>query len=249
MQVLNGFADLELTLTYYVLSHLESTLKDTEMELEEVQSNDTFIYEECNDDFKECNDDFKYHFGCEDFGSYIDVDGVKTPVRGIDDLMRDIYEEDNGKISPEIKTNLLNLLYTLQKDYLSSQIDALQSSIYWVKECIENEDDTIFYQVFWRSRDNFKWFPLLPENFLDLDSKRYEEFLKWDNLISHWNSLLEVISEDKANSLIDEVTDLTQEFIDVERKDFSHWPACDLIWDVDQIKKLIESINLNDLSN
>lgn len=242
MQVLNGFADLELTLTYYVLSHLESTLKDTEMELEEVQSNDTFIY-------KECSDDFKYHFGCKDFGSYVNVDGVKTIVRGIDDLMTDIHEWDGGGISAEVKNKLLDLIYELQKTYLTAQIDALKSSIYWVIECIKNEDDTIFYQVFWRSRDNFKWFPLLPENFLDLDSKRYEEFLKWDNLISHWNSLLEVISEDKANSLIDEVTDLTQEFIDVERKDFSHWPACDLIWDVDQIKKLIESINLSDLSN
>lgn len=242
MQVLNGFADLELTLTYYVLSHLESTLKDTEMELKEVQSNDTFIY-------KECSDDFKYHFGYEDFGSYVNVDGVKTPVRNIDDLITDIYEGDGGGISAEVKNKLLDLIYELQKTYLTAQVDALESSIYWVIECIKNEDDTIFYQVFWWSRDNFKWFPLLPENFLDLESKRYEEFLKWDNLISHWNSLLEVISEDKTNRLMDEVTYLTQEFIDTERKDFSHWPACELIWDVDQIKKLIESINLSDLSN
>jgi len=242
MQVINGFADLEMTLTYYVLSHLDSTLDDTKKELEEVQSNDTFIY-------VECSDDFRYHFGSEDFGSYINVDGVKTPVRDIDDLILDIYEGDGGGISAEVKSKLLDLIYELQRTYLLAQIDALESSIYWVIECIKNEDDTIFSQVFWRSVDDFKWFPLLPENFLDLDSKRYEDFLRWDNLISHWNNLLEDIPEDKVISSMNEVSDLAQEFIDTERKDFSHWPACELVWDVDQIKKLIESINLSDLSN
>jgi hypothetical protein len=225
MQVINGYADLELTLTYFILAKLEGSVNTLKRDYAELNLTDQDWYSE----------DFESYFLNTDFGSYIDESGNKIKINNIPDLENLLIAKGKG-------------IYRIKKlfmTYLSAQEYTLESKIHWVKQNIKGrEDSSIFIQCLNTLKKEIKdrseeLFPLLPEELLDLELGGYRRFFSWMNLVYLTNST-EVKNEKMEQEIMD-IEDLICNFINTQSKVFTEWFLRDISSLVKNSKKLVES--------